>query len=137
MKVSEVMTVNPVTVDAADSIMKAAETMRQNDIGDVIVRKNGKLCGIVTDRDIVVRSLGAGKDPKKTAIEAICSPEVVTVSPDQDANDAVTLMRSRAIRRLPVVQDGALLGIISLGDLAIDMDRKSALGNISAAPANH
>jgi CBS domain-containing protein len=136
MKIREIMTPNPVTVDASTPVIQAAEAMRQNDIGDVVVRKNGKLCGIVTDRDIVVRALGAGKDPKDTSIESICSHEIVTVTPDQDTAEAVRLMRDRAVRRLPVVQDGAVLGIISLGDLALAMDRRSVLGDISAAPAN-
>jgi CBS domain-containing protein len=136
MKVREVMTPNPVTVDADAPIMRAAEAMRQNDIGDVVVRKNGKLCGILTDRDIVVRALAEGKDPESTKIDSICSQELVTVSPDQEASEAVKLMKERAIRRLPVVRNDDVLGIISLGDLAIAMDGRSALGEISAAPAN-
>ena len=137
MKVHEVMTRNPVAVEAATPVIKAAEAMRNNDIGDVVVRKNGKLCGIVTDRDIVVRVLGAGRDPKTTSVESVCSQEMATVSPDQDTSDAVKLMRQRAVRRLPVVQDGDVLGIVSIGDLALAVDRQSALGDISAAPANH
>lgn len=137
MKVSEVMTPNPVIIDAATPVMTAAEQMRTKDIGDVVVRKNGKLCGIMTDRDIVVRVLAAGKDPKTTNVEVVCSHELLTVSPDQDTADAVKLMRQRAIRRLPVVKDDRVLGIISLGDLAVALDRRSALGDISASPANH
>jgi len=136
MKVRQVMTPNPVSLDAGAAVMEAAEAMRQNAIGDVVVRKDGKLCGIATDRDIVVRVLGAGKDPKSTDIESICSHELLTVSPDEEIANAVKLMRQHAIRRLPVVDDGALVGIVSLGDLAQTMDRRSALGEISAAPAN-
>lgn len=130
------MTSDPVIVDAAASVMKAAEAMRLSDIGDVVVRKDGKLCGIVTDRDIVVRVLAAGKDPKTTTLESICSQELLIASPDQQVSEAVAVMRERAIRRLPVVQDGNVVGIVSLGDLALAMDRASALGDISAARAN-
>src|SRR5215469_14449918 len=111
MKVREVMTADPVIIDATASIMKAAEVMRESDIGDVVVRKDGKLCGIVTDRDIVVRVLAAGKDPKTTKIESVCSNGMLTISPDEDTSDAVQLMRQRAIRRLPVVDDGKVLGM--------------------------
>lgn len=137
MKVSEVMTTNPVVIDATTPVLAAAEQMRTKDIGDVVVRKNGKLCGIMTDRDIVVRVLAAGKDPEKTNVEAVCSNELLTVSPDQDTSEAVKLMRQRAIRRLPVVQNDRVLGIVSLGDLAIALDRRSCLADISASPASH
>ncbi len=137
MKVRQVMTPRPVTFDATTPIVKAAEAMLQNGIGDVVVKKDGKLCGIVTDRDIVIRVLAAGKDPKTTNVEAICSRELLTASPDQETTDAVKIMRQRAVRRLPVVQNGDVVGIVSLGDLALAMDRHSALGDISAAPANH
>jgi CBS domain-containing protein len=136
MKIREVMTSNPVTLDGSAPIMEAAKAMSQSDIGDVVVRKNGKLCGIVTDRDIVVRVLAAGKDPKTTNLESVCSRDMLTVSPDQDTSAAVKLMRERAIRRLPVVENNNLLGMISLGDLAVALDRRSALSDISAAPAN-
>lgn len=136
MKVRQVMTARPITVDAAAPIRAAAEAMRQNGIGNVVVKKDGKICGIVTDRDIVVRALAVGKDPKSTNVEAICSHELLTASPDQDTSEVVNVMRERAVRRLPVVQNGDVVGIVSLGDLALAMDRRSALGDISAAPAN-
>jgi CBS domain-containing protein len=134
MKIREVMTSDPVTLDASAPVIEAAEAMRHSDIGDVVIRKNGKLCGIVTDRDIVVRVLAAGKDPRTTNVESICSRDMLTVSPDQDTSTAVKLMRERAIRRLPVVENSNLLGMISLGDLAVALDRRSALSDISAAP---
>ena len=133
MKVREVMTTNPVALDSGVPVLKAAEAMRQNDIGDVVVRHDGKLCGIVTDRDIVVRVLAAGKDPKSTRLDAVCSHEMLTLSPDQDTSDAIRIMRERAIRRLPVVENNNLLGIVSLGDLAMALDPHSTLGDISSA----
>jgi CBS domain-containing protein len=137
MKIRDVMTPNPVTLDANVPVMKAAEAMRENDIGDVVVRHDGKLCGIVTDRDIVVRVLAAGQDPTATKLESICSHDMLTVSPDQDTSDAIRLMRERAIRRLPVVENNHLLGIVSLGDLAVILDPHSTLGDISAASPSH
>jgi len=137
MKIREVMTPNPVTLDSAAPVMQAAEAMRENDIGDVVVRHDGKLCGIVTDRDIVVRVLAAGKDPKSTKLDAVCSHDMLTLSPDQDTSDAIRLMRERAIRRLPVVEGNHLLGIVSLGDLAVVLDPHSTLSDISAASPGH
>ncbi len=134
MKVRDVMTPNPVTLESSAPVMDAAQAMSQHKIGDVVVRKNGKLCGIVTDRDIVIRVVGEGRDPNKTELDSICSHEIVTVSPGQNTSDAVKLMRERAVRRLPVVENNHVLGIVSLGDLALAMDRRSALGDISAAP---
>jgi CBS domain-containing protein len=137
MQVREVMTKNPVMLDASARVLDAAQAMRQHNIGDVVVRKNGKLCGIVTDRDIALRVVGEGLDPKSTSVESICSHGVTTVAPTQSTSDAVRLMRKSAIRRLPVVEDSKILGIVSLGDLAQALDRESALGEISAAPPNN
>ena len=137
MKVREVMTPNPVTLQASVPVMEAAKVMSQHNMGDVIVQQDGKICGIVTDRDIVVRALAEGKDPKTTTLDSICSQKLTTISPDQTTAEPVRLMRERSIRRLPVVEDGKVLGIVSLGDLAVELDRNSALGNISAAPANN
>ncbi len=137
MKVREVMTPNPVTLQASVPVMEAAKVMSQRNMGDVIVQQDGKICGIVTDRDIVIRALAQGKDPKTTTLESICSQKLTTISPDQTTSEAVRLMQERSIRRLPVVEDGRVMGIVSLGDLAVELDRHSALGNISAAPPNH
>ena len=133
MKIREVMTPNPVTLDSQTPVMRAAQAMRENDIGDVIVRHDSKLCGIVTDRDIVVRVLAAGKDPHSTKLDTVCSHDMLTLSPDQDTIEAIRFMRERAIRRLPVVENNTLLGIVSLGDLAMALDPHSTLGDISAA----
>ena len=137
MKIREVMTPNPVTLDSQTPVMRAAQAMRENDIGDVVVRHDGKLCGIVTDRDIVVRVLAAGKDPHSTKLDTVCSHDMLTISPDHDTVDAIRLMRERAIRRLPVVENNNVLGIVSLGDLAMALDPHSTLGDISAASPSH
>ena len=136
MRVSEVMTTAPITLKASSPVSEAARAMREYDVGDVVVRKDGRLRGIVTDRDIVVRVLAEGKDPKNTSLDDICTKELIAVTPDQRASDAAQIMREQAIRRLLVVKNDQVLGIVSLGDLAVHLDPKSALGNISAAAAN-
>jgi CBS domain-containing protein len=84
--------------------------------------------GIVTDRDIVVRSVAERRDPTQTRLGDICSREMTTVSPSADVSDAIGLMKDKALRRPPVVEDGRPIGIVSLGDLAVPLDRRSALG---------
>jgi len=134
--IRDVMTANPRTVTPSTSVVDAARVMRESDIGDVVVIAEGRLCGILTDRDIVVRALAEGRDPVRTRVGDICSQELITVSPDESLGAAVRLMRERAIRRLPVEEDGRVVGVVSLGDLAVDADRHSALADISAAPPN-
>jgi CBS domain-containing protein len=136
-RISDVMTADPVTLTVDDSLRQAAEAMRDHDIGDVVVTKaDGSLCGIVTDRDIVVRGLAEGADAS-TTLDDVCKHEVVTVGPDDSVAAAVKTMEERAIRRLPVMDNGNLVGIVSIGDLAVQRDPESALGEISAAPPNN
>jgi CBS domain-containing protein len=135
--IRDVMTPNPTTVPAKATVVEAARTMREADIGDVLVTENGgKLRGILTDRDIVVRVLADGLDPASTPVEDISSEVLVTVSPLDPVDAAIRLMREKAIRRLPVVDGDRPVGIVSLGDLAVERDPKSVLGEISAAPPN-
>lgn len=134
--IRDVMTPNPVALSADTPITQAAEQMRQRDIGDVIVMDDDRLCGVVTDRDIVVRAIAEHRDPEQTMLGAICSSDVVTLSPTDTVDDAVRLMRDRALRRLPVVDGQTPVGIVSIGDLAIERDPESALADISAAPGN-
>ena len=107
-----------------------------NDIGDVVVLDNGRLFGIVTDRDIVVRALAAGCDPNRTSVGEICSRALVTLAPEDSTGQAVRVMRERAIRRLPIEDGGRVVGIVTLGDVGVAADRRSALADISAAPPN-
>ena len=134
--VRDVMTANPIALPATSSVVDAARTMRDANIGNVIVVDNGRICGIVTDRDITVRGVAEGKDVSSLKLRDICSQEITTLSPTDSVDDAVRLMREKAIRRLPVVEGGKPVGIVSLGDLAVERDPHSALGNISAAPPN-
>jgi len=135
-KIRDVMTPDPVTCDAEDTVIDAARAMQQHAIGDVIVLEQGKLCGLVTDRDLVVRVLAETRDPYQTRLRDVCTGDVSTLTLDDDAETAVTLMRQRAIRRIPIVEDDVVVGVVSIGDLAMDRDERSALAAVSAAPPN-
>lgn len=137
-RIAEVMSTNPVSLENTDNLATAAKAMRDNDIGDVMVAKpDGSLCGIVTDRDIVVRGIAEGLDPTSTTLDDVCHHELVMVGPDDPVAAAVKAMKENAIRRLPVVDDGSLVGMVSIGDLAVERDPDSALAEISAAPPNN
>ena len=134
--IREVMTKNPVTVNATDSTLDTAKQMLDRDFGVVIVLKDGGICGMVTDRDIVIRVVAEGRNPADTPIGDACSSELISVQPDDPVKKAVDLMMQHAVRRLPVVEHERAVGIVSIGDLAVDRDNKSALGQISAADPN-
>jgi CBS domain-containing protein len=134
--VRDVMMTNPLSVDAGASIRQAAEVMRDNDIGDVLVVGDGNLRGIVTDRDIVVRALADGRQPDTTPVGDICSPKLTVVDAQAEVDEAADLMGRHAVRRLPVVEKNEVVGIVSLGDLARRGDPEAALSDISAAPPN-
>jgi CBS domain-containing protein len=135
-RLHDVMTPNPVALPGTASVHEAARTMRDQDIGDVIVIENQQVCGIITDRDIVLRTVAEGQDPATTTLADICSHALLTVTPADSVEEAVRLMRTHAIRRLPVVEGGKAVGLVSLGDLAVERDPDSVLGEISAAPPN-
>lgn len=136
--VDQVMTKLVHTVPDDTPIRNVARMMRDREIGDVlVVDDTGVLCGIVTDRDIVVRGLAEAKDPVSTRIGDICTEELVTVGLNATVDEAIQLMRSKAVRRIPVIADGEPVGIISIGDLAQRFDPKSALGEISSAAPNN
>ncbi len=135
--VRDVMTANPVTLPTDATVLDAAKKMREANIGDVIVLDGDSICGVVTDRDIVVRVLAEEREPAGTKLNEICSGDLATVSPDDDLTRAGDLMRERSVRRVPVVEDGKPVGIVSIGDLALERDPDSALGEISAAAPNN
>ena len=119
------------------SILEAARKMRDFDVGVIVVKDGAKACGLVTDRDIMVRAVAEGVDPATTPLSAVCSRDLASLSPDDEIDGAIRLMRERAVRRAPVIVDERLVGIVSLGDLAIERDPDSVLGSISAARPNH
>jgi len=134
--VRDVMSPRPRMVCAEATISEAAEVMRREDIGDVIVVDADRLYGMLTDRDIVVRVLAEGQDPSQTRIGDVCSRELTTISPEESVGQAVRLMREKAIRRLPVVEHDEVVGMLTIGDIAVERDSRTALADISAAPPN-
>ena len=134
--VRDVMTSDPTTVDASATVQDAAKAMESGDIGAVLVVENGEVQGIVTDRDIVVRAVAKGS-AGDTSVREVCTTGLQTLSPDDSVDDAIEKVRQSDVRRLPVVEDGKPVGILSLGDLAVDRDSDSALADISSAPPNN
>lgn len=130
--VSEIMSTDPATVPGQVSISEAARLMREREIGDVLVTDEGRLRGVLTDRDIVVRAVAEERTDTATVRE-ICTEDVVSCRVSDEVDRAVALMREHAVRRLPVLDEGRPVGVVSLGDLAIERDQRSALADISAA----
>ncbi|MFH8973482.1 CBS domain-containing protein [Streptomyces sp. NPDC017890] len=131
--VRDVMTPGVAAVRPDSSLVEAARLMRTQDIGDVVVADGQNVVGLLTDRDITVRAVAEGLDPMAVGVRAVCTRDPLTVSPHEPVADAVALMREHAVRRLPVVEDGLPVGMVSLGDLAEARDPASALAGISRA----
>jgi CBS domain-containing protein len=135
-KIRDLMTPAPVCMAPAESVSAAAKAMKEHGIGTILVLDDGQLRGLVTDRDIAVRVLAENRDPASTRVGDIGSTDLVTLSPDDDVDQAVRLVRERAVRRIPVAENGRPVGVVSIGDLALDRDERSALADVSAAPPN-
>jgi CBS domain-containing protein len=135
--VADVMTPMPVAVAADSDVKNAAQLMRDRDVGDVLVVDGDQVLGILTDRDVVVRAVARGLDPNATRVDEVCTRDLLAVDADGPIEEAVGLMRERAVRRLVVADDGQIVGIVSIGDLAMERDRDSALADISAAAPNN
>ena len=118
MKVKEIMTAEPATIAPDATLGEVATLMRQEDCGSLPVVENGRLVGIVTDRDIVIRAVAAGKDPRTTRVSVVMSADPVTVKPEDLVQEAERVMGERQIRRVPVVEDGKLVGILVTAQLA-------------------
>jgi CBS domain-containing protein len=123
-KIREVMTPAPETIQADRTAAEAARKMKEADAGMIPVMRNGNLLGTVTDRDIALRVVAEGKDPQATPVEEIASTDVVTVGPDDDLDAALEMMAKHQVRRLPVVEDGRLIGIIAQADVAREGNEK-------------
>jgi CBS domain-containing protein len=134
--VADVMTRDPVTVESSHPVREAAQLMRDADAGALIVLQDGKVAGIATDRDIVVRVVANGDGPDTPVQQACSAGDVATVAPDTSIEQAVQIMRTKAVRRLPVIESGRPVGIVSMGDLAMERDPNSALADVSAAEGN-
>ena len=122
MKVYDVMSTELIQIDPAETTAAAARLLSRHNIGFLPVCKNGNLVGVVTDRDIVLRCVAAGLPADSTSVSQVMTQRVITVSPDDDLKLASGKMATEQVRRLPVVQDRRLVGIVSLGDLAKQPD---------------
>jgi len=122
MKIRDVMTADIRSADLDTTIEELATIMRDEDIGSVPILDQGELCGIATDRDIVVRCIAAGSDPSETTVGDILSTDLQVVAPNQDTEEAARMMADLQVRRLPVVEKGRLVGMVSIGDLAVKSD---------------
>lgn len=135
-KMRDIMSPAPVCMAPGESVYAAAQAMKRHGIGTVLMLADGRLSGLVTDRDITVRVLAEGRDPRTTRIGDICSAELMVLGPDDDVEEAARLVRERAVRRIPVLQDGVPVGVVSIGDLALEKDASPAPSGVSAAPSN-
>jgi CBS domain-containing protein len=123
-KIHEVMTPAPETIQADRPVTEAAKKMKEADAGMIPVMTDGNLLGTVTDRDIVLRIVAEGKDPQSTPVGEIASADVVTVAPDEDLDAALEKMAKHQVRRLPVVENGRLIGVVAQADVAREGDEK-------------
>jgi CBS domain-containing protein len=136
-QVQDIMSKHIQTVERDTTLREVARLMLDKRIGDVLVtERNGRLCGILTDRDMVVRAMAAGRDIDSTGAGEICSDEMCQLEPTSTVDQAVAMMRDKSVRRIPVVKEGLPVGIVSIGDLARALDPSSALAEISSAPPN-
>ena len=137
MKLREIMTDTVIRINPEESVEVAARTLARCNIGMLAVcGGDGRLCGVVTDRDLVTRCIAAGRHPSSTPVRAVMTSNVVSVRPDMDAAAAAQLMGQQQVRRLPVLENGRLCGVVSLSDLAnreeTSYDATDALSGISS-----
>jgi CBS domain-containing protein len=133
--VQDVMTKDPICIPERSPIASAARAMRDHDIGNVLVTDDQEqVVGIVTDRDVAIRAVAEGLDLEQAEVRDVCTPSPTTVSANDDVDTAAKLMQEQALRRLPVVDGGKAVGIVSLGDLARQPEAGAVLAGISEAP---
>jgi len=132
-KMRDIMSPAPECMASTESVSAAARAMRERGIGTVLVMEDGRLYGVVTDRDITVRVLAEDRDPLATRLGEICSADLAVLGPDDDVAQAIRLVKEQAVRRIPIVADGTPVGVVSIGDLALEADGSAALSGVSAA----
>jgi CBS domain-containing protein len=122
-RIKEVMTSNPCAIDADKPVVHAAKMMKDEGVGLAPVVEGERLVGTLTDRDIVTRVVAEGKDPQTVTVREVASTDLVTIDPQQDLGEALRLMASNQVRRLPVVEeDGRLVGVVAQADVARQAD---------------
>jgi len=120
LKVKDIMTKEVTCVNPSTNIVETAQLMQKHNVGSIPVCDNTGVVGIVTDRDIVVRNIAVGKNPQQTPVSDIMTCGVTTVAPEMDINEVTKMMSSTQIRRVPVVDNKKIVGIVALGDIATD-----------------
>lgn len=131
--VREVMRMAPAVVAPTTSVLNVARRMRDDDVADVIVAAERQLIGIVSHRDVVVRVVATGSDPATTEVSTVCSSLILTAAPGQGLGEILHLMQAHSVRRVPVVDQGEVVGVLTLGDLAIALSLPSARPEVRAA----
>lgn len=133
MQVSEVMTTDLITLNPNASVKEAALMMKKFNIGAILISRDKKLAGIITDRDIVMRLVAENINSSESELKDFMTQSPVNISPDTDIHLAASIMAEHQIRRLPVVQNEQLLGIVTLGDLAVEATQEAehVLHNVS------
>ncbi|MGH2586999.1 MAG: CBS domain-containing protein [Dehalococcoidia bacterium] len=124
--VREMMTGNPESVDAQAMVGDAAKVMREMNVGSVPVVSEGRVAGIVTDRDIAVRVIAENRNPTTVRVADVATANPLTIGPEAAVEEAARLMAQHQVRRLPVVEDGRLIGMLSLGDVSVEGNREQA-----------
>ena len=120
-KIRDVMTQDPRTIEPSTPLVEAARLMRDEDVGPLPIVEEGRLVGMLTDRDIVVRAIADGRDPQSTTAGDVASQQLVTIDPEQDLSEALRLMAQHQVRRLPVTEeDGRVVGIVAQADVALE-----------------
>lgn len=135
MKVRDIMTKNVACIDPSATVVEAAQLMQKHNVGSIPVMDKNNIVGIVTDRDIVVRNVAHNKNPQNTPVSDVMTTHVTSVSPDMDVSQLSDMMARQQIRRIPVMENNKLVGIVALGDLATnswsDTEASEALAEIS------
>lgn len=135
MKIGDIMTTDVRTIDRNSTVEQAARMMKELNVGSIPVTENGNVIGIITDRDVVLRNVADGRTAADTRVEEVMSKTVVTATPDMDVHRAADLMAQNQIRRLPIVENNRMVGIVSIGDLAVrniyENEAGEALSSIS------
>jgi CBS domain-containing protein len=129
MKLCDVMTTEVTSLNVDDTVEKAAQMMKENNVGSIPVCREGKIAGIITDRDITLRSIAEGKNISSIKVSSIMSSNPVTGNLNMDVHEAAKLMAENQIRRLPIVENNAVVGMLSLGDLAVDPKFENEAGD--------
>ena len=131
--VRDAMTENPRSIGASASVVEAARLMREGDIGSLPITDDEELVGMITDRDITTRVVAEAGDPKSTSVGEVYSRDLISVEPDKDLEEALQLMARHQVRRLPVVENGRLVGIVAQADIALMENERKKTGELVEA----